>query len=114
MTLNKKRVFLAGTLAAALMLLLTASYVGFLFVRARTTVVDQARVREVVSRIREKNAQARAENEQKLVAEMSAVDRAWRPPEDGPIFGPVDNTEPIREERQRLHDPAYKWNSREK
>jgi hypothetical protein len=108
MTLNKKRVFLAGALAAVLILLLTVGYAGFLLVRARTPAVDQARVREVVSRIREKNEQ------KKLVAAMFAPERPWRLPEDGPIFGPVDNTEPILEERQRLHDPACKWTSRDK
>jgi hypothetical protein len=113
MVFNKKRVFLASTLAAVVVLLLTAGYAGLLFVRARTTAVDQARVREVVSRIREKNEQARKENEQKLVAAMFAPEWPWRLPEDERIFGPVDNTAPILEERQRLHDPAYKWNSRD-
>jgi hypothetical protein len=109
MTFNKKRVFLAGTLAAVLVLLLTAGYAGLLFVRARTPVVDQARVREVVSRIREKNEQARGENAQKLAAEMFARLR-----DQERIVGPEDNTEPILEEMRQLRDPAYKWTSRDK
>jgi hypothetical protein len=113
MTFNRKRVFLTSTLAALLVLLPTAGYVGFLSVRAATPVVNQARVQEVVSRIRAENERSRNEAEQKLLRGALASD--WpEPPLPAGIDWGEDNVEPIREERQRLHDPAYKWNSRDK